>query len=215
MQLKPLVSLLAAMFAAPAVLASPSGVVISQVYGGGGNSGAVYKQDFIELFNAGSAAVAIGGWSVQYASAAGTSWQTTAIPAGVTLQPGQYYLVRQAAGTGGTLDVDADLSGSIAMSGTTGKVALSKTTAAYSGANPAAEDIISWGSANATEGTPAAVLTNTTAHLRAANGCTDTDNNAADFAAGTPAPRNSSAPLNACGGGGTPVNQPIVPRCPD
>ncbi|WP_422017569.1 ExeM/NucH family extracellular endonuclease [Roseateles sp.] len=216
MQIKPLVSLLAALFAAPAVLASTSGIVISQVYGGGGNSGATYKQDFIELFNAGSAAVNIGGWSVQYAAAAGTSWQTTAIPAGTTLQPGQYYLVREAAGTGGTVDVPGDLlTGSINMSGTTGKVALVKSTTALSGAAPAAEDVISWGpSATPTEGAVAAVLTNTTAHLRAANGCTDTDNNAADFAAGTPAPRNATSPLNVCGGG-TPVNQPIVPSCPD
>ncbi len=33
-----------------------AGVVISQVYGGGGNSGATLKNDFIELFNAGASA---------------------------------------------------------------------------------------------------------------------------------------------------------------
>lgn len=48
--------------------ASMGQVVISQVHGGGGNSGAVYKQDFIELFNKGTTAVSIAGWSVQYAS---------------------------------------------------------------------------------------------------------------------------------------------------
>mgnify|MGYP000977711502 FL=1 len=32
-------------------------IVISQVYGGGGNSGAVYTHDFVELFNLGSATV--------------------------------------------------------------------------------------------------------------------------------------------------------------
>ncbi len=45
-------------------------VVISQVYGGGGNSGATFKNDFIELFNRGSAPVDVAGWSVQYASSA-------------------------------------------------------------------------------------------------------------------------------------------------
>jgi uncharacterized protein len=219
MQFKPLVSLLAAAFAAPAVLASSSGVVISQVYGGGGNSGALLKQDFIEIFNAGSAPVAIGGWSVQYASAAGTSWALTAVPAGVTLQPGQYYLFRQAAGTtaGATVDVDGDTTGTLGLSGTTGKVALVRSSTALTGAAPTgAEDLIAWGpTATGAEGSsPAALLGNTTAHLRAANGCTDTDNNAADFAAGTPAPRRSTSPLNVCGGGGT-VNQPIVPICPD
>ena len=58
-------------FAAPASAA----VVISQVYGGGGNSGATFKHDFIEIFNAGSTTESIGGWSVQYASATGATWQ--------------------------------------------------------------------------------------------------------------------------------------------
>ena len=47
-------------------------IVISQVYGGGGNSGATYTNDFVELFNAGSAAVDLSGFSLQYASATGT-----------------------------------------------------------------------------------------------------------------------------------------------
>ncbi len=43
-----------------------SNVVISQVYGGGGNSGATYTHDFIELFNRGASSVSLTGWSVQY-----------------------------------------------------------------------------------------------------------------------------------------------------
>ena len=43
-------------------------IVISQVYGGGGNSGATYTHDFIELFNRGTAPVSLSGWSVQYSS---------------------------------------------------------------------------------------------------------------------------------------------------
>jgi hypothetical protein len=46
---------------------------ISQVYGGGGNAGATYKNDFIEIFR-GDTSVDVSAWSVQYASA-GTSWQ--------------------------------------------------------------------------------------------------------------------------------------------
>ena len=52
-------------------------VVISQVYGGGGNAGATLKNDFIELFNRGASPVSLNGWSVQYASAAGTGWTPT------------------------------------------------------------------------------------------------------------------------------------------
>ena len=47
-------------------------VVISQVYGGGGNTGATLTHDFIELYNRGTAAVDISDWSLQYASATGT-----------------------------------------------------------------------------------------------------------------------------------------------
>src|SRR5205085_6044112 len=84
-----------------------STIVISQVYGGGGNSGATLKNDFIELFNRGATAVNVTGWSVQYSPATGTittPWQTTNLTA-VTIQPGQYYLVQEAAGTGGTTNL--------------------------------------------------------------------------------------------------------------
>src|SRR5438132_7516117 len=75
------------------VQAVSTSVVISQVYGGGGNSGATYKNDFIEVFNCGASPVSLNGWAVQYASSAGTSWTVTALT-NVTLQPGQYYLLQ-------------------------------------------------------------------------------------------------------------------------
>jgi hypothetical protein len=42
---------------------------------------------------------------VQYASAAGTSWQVTKLSGNAVLQPGQYFLVQEAVGTGGTDDL--------------------------------------------------------------------------------------------------------------
>ena len=54
-------------------------LVISQVYGGGGNSGATYSNDFIEIYNRGATAVDLTGWSIQYASAAGVVFQMTTI----------------------------------------------------------------------------------------------------------------------------------------
>lgn len=117
---------------APAAVALSPDIVISQVYGGGGNSGAVYTHDFIELFNRGTTAVSLDGWSVQYASATGTgnfgatATQLTELP-NVSLAPGQYLLVQEAstAAVGSALPtpdvVDAT---PIAMSGTAGKVAL-------------------------------------------------------------------------------------------
>ncbi len=182
--------------------AAPS-VVISQVYGGGGNSGAALRNDFVELFNAGSTSVNLSGWAVQYASASGTTWQKTDLT-GVTLVPGQYYLVQEAAGTGGTVSLPApDAMGSIAMSATTGKVALVNTTTALTcgdcGSVSSIVDFVGYGSASYFEGAaPAPALTNTTAALRNGNGCVDTNNNSADFTSGTPSPRNTVSPLNAC-----------------
>lgn len=182
--------------------ASPLGVVISQIYGGGGNSGATLKNDFIELLNAGNAPVSLNGWSVQYGSSTGTTWQVTNLT-NVTLQPGQYYLVQQSAGTGGTENLPTpDATGSIFMSGTSGKVALASSTVALTGAQPvstALVDLVGYGSANGAENSPTGVLSNTTAALRNAAGCTDTDSNSADFTVGAPLPRNSASALSTCG----------------
>jgi len=178
--------------------ASPD-VVISQVYGGGGNSGATYKNDFIELFNRGTSPVSLAGWSVQYASATGTSWQVTNLSG--TIQPGQHYLVQESAGTGGTTSLPApDATGSIAMSATAAKVALVTSTTALSGACPAGvKDLVGFGAANCSEGTPTPVLTNSTAAIRNSNGCTDTDNNSSDFTTGVaPNPRNTTSTFTYC-----------------
>ncbi|HEY2235340.1 MAG TPA: lamin tail domain-containing protein, partial [Candidatus Angelobacter sp.] len=71
-----LVLLLSSVLVSPfrSVKASANGIVISQIYGGGGNAGSTFKNDFIEIFNADRATVNLSGWSVQYASAAGTTW---------------------------------------------------------------------------------------------------------------------------------------------
>jgi predicted extracellular nuclease len=201
--------------------------VISQVYGGGGNSGATFTHDFIELFNRGTSSVSLNGWSVQYGSAAGNvgafTDTRTDLP-NVTLAPGQYLLIQEARGTGGTTalptpDVTDDTP--IAMSATAGKVALVSTTTPLgcgSTATPCSAaqlatvvDLVGYGStANLFEGSgPTPAPSNTTAVLRAAAGCTDTDNNSADFIAGSPNPRNTASPLNPCGDD----NDPVVASC--
>jgi DNA/RNA endonuclease G (NUC1) len=188
-------------------VAAPGVVVISQVYGGGGNAGATLRNDFIELHNIGAGDAVLDGWSVQYASAGGTSWQVTRVSG--TLSPGQFYLVQEAAGTGGTQDLPTpDTSGTIAMSLSAGKVALVRSTVALTcgtSANPCNDaaviaDFVGFGStASYFEGTaPTPTLTNTTAAMRRGGGCTDTDNNGADFVTGTPTPHNKSV-FSACG----------------
>jgi DNA/RNA endonuclease G (NUC1)/PKD repeat protein len=181
--------------------AAAGGVVISQVYGGGGNSGATLKNDFIELFNAGTTAVNLSGWSVQYASAAGTTWQVT--PLTGTIAPGGYFLVQQAAGTGGTTALPtANAVGTIAMGATSGKIALVNGATALTGACPLSSvvDFVGVGTtANCFEGTGATpASSNTLAVLRKNDGCTDSNVNSADFVAAAPAPRNSSSATKTC-----------------
>jgi len=169
-------------------------VVISEVYGGGGNSGATLTNDFIELYNRGSAPVDLATWSVQYASAAGTSWQRTNLTG--SIQPGGYYLVQEAAGAGGTQPLPkADATGTIAMSGTSGKVVVvpSQTTCPTGTTCAAARDFVGYGGATTFEGAGAAPeLGNPTSNSRKGGGSVDTDNNNLDFTEGDPNPRNAS-----------------------
>lgn len=170
-------------------------VVVSQVYGGGGNSGATLRSDFIELRNNGATPVSLDGWSVQYASSSGSSWQVTAL--GGQIAAGGYYLVKQADGSGGSVDLPPpDATGTIPMSGSNGKVALVAATAALAGSCPlaGAVDFVGYGSANCFEGSGAAPgLGNTTAAWRDGDGAVDSNDNAADFARAAPAPRNSGS----------------------
>ncbi len=208
--LRPLCAALALSLAG-AAQASPSGLVISQVYGAGGNGGALLNADYIELFNAGSAPVNLAGWSVQYASASGSSWgNKTDLPA-FNLQPGQHFLVQQSGGSNGSALPAADATGTVSMAAASGKVALVQGTTALTGANPSgAEDIVSYGStSNATEGSPTGTALSTTlAAWRVNGGCTDTNNNATDFITAAPAPRNSASPFTPCTGTPSPSPAP-------
>ncbi len=186
-----------------AMFADPK-IVISQVYGGGGNSGATLTNDFIEIFNTGDAPMSLAGWSVQYNSAAGTSaWQVTNLTGSIAA--GQYYLIQEAKGAGGTTALPTpDATGTIPLSGSTGRVALVSNTTALSAACPTGTgstivDVIGFGpTASCFETSPTAVLSNLTAALRNASGCTDTDNNVNDFTIAAPAPRNTGTTLNPC-----------------
>ena len=196
--------------------ATPGAIVISQVYGGGGNAGAPLLNDLIELFNRGGTAVDVTGWSVQYNGAtATTAFNVTPIcPSGTCLiQPGQYFLVKEASGGANGSAFTADVTGTIAMSATAGRVALVNNTTALVGNTAcgtllsSSVDFVGYGStANCFEGAgPTAAPSNSTAVLRAANGCTDTNVNSADFATGAPNPRNTGSSFNLCAG---PLPQP-------
>jgi hypothetical protein len=189
-----------------AARASSSGVVVSQVYGGGGNTGASFRDDYVELFNGGTGAVDVSGWTIQYATAAGTTWQAT--PLTGTIGAGGYYLVQLASGgTAGASLPAPDATGTSNLASTGGKIALVRGAAALScgasagscSADPLVEDLAGYGAATDFEGSGSAPApSNTLAAIRADDGCTDTNDNAADFTAATPAPRNSASPTHAC-----------------
>jgi uncharacterized protein len=174
--------------ATPALATSPD-VVISEVYGGGGNTGAPWRNDYVELYNRSGTAVSLSGWSVRYASAAGSTWLTTNLTGSIA--PGGYHLVQMGSGGGsaGNPLPTPDSTGTTNMSATSGKVALHTASAQ--------RDLVGYGSANQSEGSPAPAGSNTTSVART-NPAVDTDNNAADFASGAPTPQNSSSGGGSC-----------------
>jgi predicted extracellular nuclease len=190
---------------APADAAPSIGVVINEVYGGGGNSGSTYTNDFIELANRGTTPVDLSAWSVQYHSKSATgTWQTTPLTGAIA--PGAFYLVAESKGNGGTTPLPTtDASGTIAMSATDGTVALVASQTALSCADSASciaasADLVGFGAAAIAEGSPATGASNTSSVQR--DDAADTDNNAADFSAAAPTPGAANT-ATGTGGGGT------------
>ncbi|MEU4601337.1 lamin tail domain-containing protein [Kribbella sp. NPDC023972] len=181
-----------ALVAAPADAAS-STVVITEVYGGGGNSGAPYTNDFIELTNNSSAPVDLTGWSIQYASSSGTSWANKINLTG-SIAPGGVYLVQGASGgANGQPLPTPDATGSVNMSASSGKVALVTSTTSLTcttGCATAAGvvDFVGYGAANDFETAAAPGTSNTTSATRK-DPTKDADNNSTEFAAVNPSPK--------------------------
>jgi uncharacterized protein len=179
--------------AAPPASAASTTLLVTEVYGGGGNSGAPYTNDFIELTNLGTSPVDVAGWSVQYASAAGTTW-TNKIDLTGSVAPGAAYLVQAASGgANGQPLPTPDVTGGINMSATAGKVALvSSTTNLTCGGSCATAagvvDFVGYGTAADSETAPAPAGSNTQSVTRI-DPTADHDNNATDFTAAAPTPK--------------------------
>ena len=212
-----LLSVLALPLLAASARGSGSGsIVVAQVFAAGGNSGAAYSNDYVELFNRGAGSVAIDGWTLQYASSGSTSWGSTALSG--TIPAGGKYLVQLASGgTNGAALPAPDATGTSNLAVTGGKVAVVDDATALTcgasvgscSADGSVEDLVGYGSATDYEGSGAAAAPSATAALpRAGGGCTDTDDNAADFASAAPSPQNSSAAASACSAPPPPPNGP-------
>jgi hypothetical protein len=190
-------------------------MVISQVYGGGGNTGSLFRNDFIELHNIGATPVNLAGSAVQFVSAGGTgAWAVQALPS-VTVPAGGYFLIQEAIGANPTaLLPTPDFTPTTPVAGTvvgfqigatSGKVALTKSLTPLTGASCAAilalsDDLVGFGAGlSCFEGTAGtAAPANPTAVLRNDGGCDDSNDNASDLTVGSPLPRNSATPANPC-----------------
>jgi endonuclease G len=194
-------------------------IVISQIYGGGGgtSSSAAYNSDYVELKNISDTSQSLNGLTLMYGSAtnnfASFAGNDFNLP-NITLQPGQYYLVKMPSSTGGgELPVTADAQASFSMSSSNGKVALvnglplnscGSTATPCQLPNSQIIDLVSYGSANNAEGNSATpALDSTKGLVRKESGCKDSDNNLADFDVVTPPiPRNTSSSAAVCANSG-------------
>lgn len=183
-------------------------VVISAIYGGGGNASATYTHDYVELYNRSDAAVSVDGWTLQYGSNTGLIGGTNGnqlVALSGTIPAGAYRLVRAATGgnVGAPLPVTPDFTWSQNLSATAGKLALVRrttglgcgTTAVQCDAAALADvaDLVGYGSSatqweGATRAPGPTSNANTTAIRRLGGGATDTDVNGADFELVSPAP---------------------------
>ena len=168
-----------------------SNAVISEVYGGGGNKGAAFNHDFIELYNPTSADLDLTGWSVEYLSASGNSGGKHELSG--SLPAAGHFLIQEGGGGTGEPLPAPDAEGNLNLSGSKGSVKL------YD-ASGAEVDLLGYGEASLSEGSPTSSLSNTTSAQRDDAG-TDTDDNAADFSTAAPTPTSS-------GGGATAPEDP-------
>ncbi|QNN52244.1 ExeM/NucH family extracellular endonuclease [Nocardioides mesophilus] len=182
---------------APSAQADPAGtgLVLNEVYGGGGNSVATYRNDFVEILNPTSAAIDLGGLSVQYRSATGTTNPSGVVAlADVELPGGASYLLQLASSdttVGAPLPATPDQTDTgVNLSGSTGTVLLVAGTSAYNpgtgdqAGDTGLVDLVGYGASNTFENAradagPAPAPSNTSSISR--TGGADSDDNSTDF----------------------------------
>ncbi|MEZ5094298.1 lamin tail domain-containing protein [Nocardioides sp.] len=192
---------------APAAQANPAGtgLVISEVYGAGGNSGAVYNADFVELYNPTAADIDLNGLSVHYRSTGGSSGGNPYALSGTVAAGGHFLIQMTGAGTNGVAlpTPDATALPVLNMAGGGGQVYLLNGTTPVTDTGDMAGradvvDMVGLASSSSFETATGPTTSASQSAQRSAAG-TDTDNNAADFSLAAPTPTN---------GGGAPPPPP-------
>ncbi|SFC52910.1 hypothetical protein SAMN04487968_107185 [Nocardioides terrae] len=177
---------------------SGTALVISEVYGAGGNNGAAYNADFVELYNPTSANLPLSGLALHYRSAAGGSGGTPYALSGSVPAHGHWLVQMSAAGANGSAlpTPDATASPAFSMAAAGGQVALQQGTAviATSGDVRGVAGIVDFVGASGAASYETAVTGSAASAAqslnRSADGA-DTDSNAADFTLAAPSPTGS------------------------
>ncbi len=209
--LRALAQLTAILGVAATSLAQTPQVRISQVFPFGLVPNAP-RATYVELYNNGSTAVAVTGWTLQVANPVNSVWQAVALFGAIA--PHGYYLVQMAPDflpSGGTPLPTPDAGPfNVIMPSDSGKVALVLDSMPISGRPgcPFPEDIVDlvgWGS-TADQRTPcspanptfnnAPAPTVTTAIFRKCGGKADIGTSFDTFTTGAPNPRTSNSPVN-------------------
>lgn len=195
-----------------------STVVISQYYGSGGTTGQPmqppFRTDFIELHNVSAQPVALGSLTLQYAAFMGSNWIVSDFDPAATIPAGGFHLVAFRAGQttiGAALPAPDTVNVTLDLGRAEFKLAIVDGVTPLTGTCPRTGpdatriiDFLGAGTANCFEGTAAPAASIVTGLLRKGDGCLDTDDNAADFIATTPSPRNAATgPVLCFGDGGS------------
>lgn len=175
-------------------------IVINEIYGAGGASMATYNRDYVELYNNGTTTIDISGYSLQTATATGTTYTRCDITAMDTMiEPGTYFLIQLGltnTAIGGPIPTpDAIPTCNVNIAASVGKIALVSSQVTLTGTTcpptgATIVDFVGYGTtADCSETANAPAPANNQSSIQRTPTGTDTNNNSADFRSGTPTPQ--------------------------
>jgi hypothetical protein len=182
-------------------------VVISQVYGGGGNAASGYNADYAQIFNRSTINVDLTGWSFQSCRVSDAGFDSRIALLSGVIHPGEYRLIvcSNPVQTGAVLPTaDFTADPPFNMESSSGRTALVSTTNLIHEDFTRSDivDLVGYGTDCQTfEGVGAVgALSDFTVAVRKQGGCQDTNQNAIDFdvVLTLTLPQNGASPASAC-----------------